>query len=212
MAGRITLMEIQKNNKERVNIYIDEEFAFSTSLSAALGLKKNQVLSDEALASLKHQGDIEKAYQRALHYLGYRARTRQELERYLEQKKLDLDVIETVLNRLEDQGYVDDAAFSQSWVKDRESLNPKSKRALRYELRQKGVQDSLIDEAVADLDEHDAAWRLVHKRLAQWRTLDDLKFRQKLSGYLARRGFHYEIIDEVLQKAKAYLSDEEASL
>lgn len=203
MAGKITALVVQKKDKERVNIFIDDHFAFGASLNLALALKKGQFLTDQAIAELKAHDEIEKAYQNTLAYLSYRARTRQEIEQYLQKKEAPEDVIAQVVDRLIRQGYLNDAEFGRMWVENRTQLNPKGKQALRYELRQKGIGSGEIEEALTDLNEDDLAWQAVAKQLKRWQSLDEFSFRKKITGYLARRGFNYETIDAVFVKAWA---------
>jgi regulatory protein len=108
-----------------------------------------------------------------------------------------------VIERLTEQGYLNDAEFGRIWVNDRERLNPKGKRALQYELRQKGLSEKDIQQALDDLNEAELAWQAVEKQIRRWQNLDETAFRQKLAGYLARRGFDYDIIQLIFDKAWA---------
>ena len=199
----ITALVIQKNNKERVKVYLDGEFAFGLSLNLALDLKKGQQLAEADIARLKFDDAVETAYQRALRYLGYRPRARQEIERYLHDQRNAEEVIARVVERLADQQYLDDAAFGRLWVESRSRSNPKGRRALRYELRQKGLHEAEIEQVLAGLDEEALAWQAVQRRLNQWRGLDARTFRRKLAGYLGYRGFNYDTIETIFAKAWA---------
>src|SRR5260221_14707456 len=75
MAGTITRMEVQHRNRERVNVYLDETFAFGLSALRAAGLHKGQSLSDSEIAALRAQDEGEQAYQHAVRYLGGRPRS-----------------------------------------------------------------------------------------------------------------------------------------
>jgi regulatory protein len=153
MAGTITALVAQKRNKERVNVYLDGEFAFGLALIEALKLHKGQQLSDDDIARLKALDEIEVAHDRALNFLSYRPRSSEEVRRNLHQKEFAEQTIETVIERLTGAGLLDDAAFARYWVDNRERFEPRSRRALRYELRQKGVPDAAIQAALGDLDE-----------------------------------------------------------
>lgn len=201
MSGTITKLEIQKRNKERVNVYLDDQFAFGVMLSVALELKKDQFLSDADIERLQQQDDRHKAYQRALNYLSFRARSRVEIERYLRDKKYEPDVIAATVERLAGEGLVDDTAFAQSWVNNRERLKPKGARALRYELRQKGLSDTAIENALEEIDESEMAWRAIEKKLRQWQRFDEESFKRKAMGFLSRRGFPYEVTRETVERA-----------
>ena len=168
MTGKITALVIQKKNKERVNLFLDNALAFGISLNAALNLKKGQFLSDEEIARLKFNDQAEQAYQKSLHFLSYRARSAQETKQYLRKKDFGEDAIEIAIERLTDKGYLNDAEFGQLWVENRNRFNPKGKTALRYELRAKGLSEADIEKALDGLDEENLAWQAVQKQLTRW--------------------------------------------
>src|SRR5262245_54078799 len=201
MAGTITSLQIQKNNKERVNVYLDEEYAFPVTTLVAATLKKGQFLSDAEVARLKQQAERDKAYNQALYFLGFRARSRAEIERYLRNKKYSPEAISDTLQRLAEGQFLDDSAFAQAWVEDRERFKPRSRQALQYELRQKGVEAEAIEEALEGIDEDDLAWRALESKLRQWRQLPELDFMKKAMGFLSRRGFGYEVAQEAAERA-----------
>lgn len=201
MAGIITAIVFQKKNKERVNIFLDDQFAFGLNLNAALTLSKGQQLTDTEIAALKFEDEIVVGYNQALNYLGYRARSQQEVEQYLYKKEIGDTAINTIIARLTEQTYLNDLEFARAWVKNRTNLNPKGKRALHYELRQKGISEQIITQVLNDLPEETLAWQAIAKKLSRWQKLDELAFKQKLSGFLARRGFNYETIEAVFKRA-----------
>jgi len=206
MAGTITSLQIQKNNKERVNVYLDEEYAFAVTILVAATLKKGQFLSDEEITRLKQQDDRDKAYNQALRFLGFRARSQTEIERYLRGKNYSPETIDQTLKRLAEGQYLDDSAFAQAWVEDRGRFKPRSRQALQYELRQKGVDPEAIEEALGDIDEDDLAWRALEGKLRQWQQLPELDFKKKAMGFLSRRGFGYEVAQETAERAWAVIS------
>lgn len=201
MAGIITLLKAQKNNAERVSVFLDDEFAFGVTLDVAARLRKGQHLSDAEIAALRTQDDVDKAYQAALHYLAARPRSRVEVERQLERKGHAPEAIAVALDRLEQRAYVDDEAFAAYWVENRSQFRPRSAAALRYELRQKGVDGEAIDAATADLDEDVAAWAAVADRAIRWQNLPAAEFEQKVIGLLARRGFGFTIARQTARRA-----------
>jgi len=200
VAGTITALMRQKNDQERASVYLDGQFAFGVTLDAALNLKKGQYLDDETIARLMFNDGIDQAYRSALRYLSYRPRTQQEIRRYLQGKDISEEIVGFVLERLVDQKYLNDLEFSHAWVEHRTLHNPKGRRALHYELQQKGLAKTDIDQALNDLDEESLAWQAVMNRLPQWQGLDEWTLRKKLTGYLGRRGFDYETIDIIFNK------------
>ncbi len=139
MSGTVTALEVQKKNKERVNVYLDDQFAFGLTLLEAAALRKGQILSDAEIAALRANDEMARAYDRAVQFLAYRPRSAAEIQRNLAEKDVDEAVIGAVLARLEAQGYVDDLAFARYWLSNRQEFHPEGARALRFELREKGI-------------------------------------------------------------------------
>lgn len=202
MGGRITALVAQKRNKERVNVYLDGEFAFGLATIEALKLHKGQELSDADIERLKALDEVEVAHERALHFLSYRPRSTEEVRRNLRNSKRNFGetAIENTIGRLERAGLLDDEAFARYWVENRERFSPRSARALRHELRQKGVPDRAIEAAIDEVDEAGAAYQAAQDRLSRYAGADEETFRKRLGGYLSRRGFSYGVVREALDR------------
>jgi regulatory protein len=193
MAGKITDLKYQKRNRDRVSVYLDDRFAFGLPAIVAAGLKNGQCLSDAEIESLQVQGGIETGYHRALDYLSYRPRSRAEVATYLQKRGMSEGQIETITGRLERAGLLNDEAFARYWVENRERFRPRGPRALRYELRGKGISNVVIDQAVASVDVSESAHRAASNKARQLSHLDQQTFHRKLVEYLARRGFDYDV-------------------
>jgi regulatory protein len=189
MAGTITKLEVQQRNKERVSVYLDDEFAFGIDIMAAAGLRRGQQLSDAEIAQLQADDDNHRAYLSAVRLLGTRPRSRQELERRLREKQYAPEAITHALERLEREGLVDDAEFARYWSENRTVFRPRSTRALRFELRQKGVSNEDMEEALEAVDDDEAAWAAIQPKLDAWQRLPVEEFQQSVLTFLARRGF-----------------------
>jgi regulatory protein len=202
--GKITALQAQKRNRERLNVYLDGQYAFSLALGAAVGLHVGKFLSAEEIARLQTQDEYEKAKESALRFIGYRPRSIAEVRQNLRGKGVDDTIIEQVVTRLAELELLDDAAFARYWVEQRETFKPRSPLALRQELQQKGLERQVIDEALAELDVSAAARRAAEQQAGRWQHLDQESFYQKMGGFLQRRGFSYaivrEVTDEVWQK------------
>jgi len=209
MAGTITALKIQKRNKERVNVYLDETYAFAVTVLVAASLKKGQYLTDPEIERFKSQDERDKAYHQAVRFLGFRARSQQELVRYLQAKGYASVVVTDTIDRLLEEQYLDDEAFARFWLANRERFRPRGQQALRYELRQKGIANEVIETALADVDEANLAWTAVEQKLARWQGLSEEDFRKKVLGFLTRRGFTYEIAYQVVERAWALASQSE---
>lgn len=181
-------------------MYLDGKYAFGLTAIKAAGLHNGQVLSDAKINALKAQHQQDQAFDRAVRFLSYRPRSRVEIERYLRRNESDDAVLSDAMDRLEQAGYIDDAAFARFWVDNRQRFRPRGQRALGYELRQKGVSGHTIATALDDLDDDKAAWQAVEGRLSRWKDLTDEQLRRKVAAFLHRRGFDYEVIHLAYQK------------
>jgi regulatory protein len=200
MSGIVTAMKVQKRNPQRVNIYLDGEFAFGLARITAGWLQIGQQLSDEKIAQLKAQDSHEAAYQKALGFLDYRPRSSTEVRKNLEKHGYETEVIEQVLERLGRSGLVNDDQFAQTWVDNRSEFRPRGRRMLSMELRQKGLGDEAIEAAISGLDEVELATQAARKYQRKLQGLPKPEFRRKLAGFLARRGFGYDAIEPVLER------------
>ncbi|MGC9523697.1 MAG: RecX family transcriptional regulator [Anaerolineae bacterium] len=198
MAGTITDLEPQKRARDRVNVYLDGEFAFGLADFVAVELKTGMYLSDEAIAKLKAADGLERAHNRALDYLSYRPRSERELRDYLFDKGYAEGIVEAVIDRLQRVDLIDDVAFARYWCENRARFRPRGKRMLRYELSQKGVPSAAIEEALEDYDEVAAVQNVAEGQARRLKHLPPDQFQRRLFERLARRGFSYDLIQETL--------------
>ena len=185
-------------NRERVNIFADGKFLLGVSelVVMQMGLEVGQELSPAQLARLQREEALQQAIDRSYNYLSYRPRSREEVRRYLQRKQTPPDIIEEALARLDSLNLVDDRAFASFWVESREQFSPRGARALKNELRLKGVEREVVDELVdAEKDEERALSAGRKKALSLLRIpgMDYATFRTRLGSFLQRRGFGYAV-------------------
>lgn len=209
-AGVVTSLEVQKRNKKRVNVFIDNEYAFSVSLDEAALLRKGQVLSEAEIEALKNKAAVTVATDQAARFLALRPRSVHEVRQNLAQKKTPQPVIDAAIERLTSLGYLNDQEFAEFWVKDRNTFKPVSPRALRYELRQKGIAEPIIAQVLADLDAEDAAYRAAQGQVKRLRGSQRRVFREKLYVFLQRRAFSYETARSTVRRLMEELDAEDA--
>ncbi|HHV06322.1 MAG TPA: hypothetical protein GXX60_07400 [Anaerolineaceae bacterium] len=202
MTKVITAITAQKRNTQRLNISLDGEYAFSLDRLTAAWLKVGRKLSPEEIVSLQEKDEQEVAFNRALRYLSYRARSEAEMRKYLSDKGFSDHVSQTVIDRLKDERLINDPRFAQDWIDNRVSFRPRSQTQLRFELRNKGLSEDLIEDALqeADLDDIELACVAGKKLVGRYARLGWLDFRQKLGAALARRGFSYETVRSVTRQ------------
>jgi regulatory protein len=204
MSMRITALEQQVKNPERFNIYVDGEFSLGVSadLMLKMQLHLDQEISAADLDELKNEEIRQQATERAINYLSFRPRSREEVRRYLRKKETPPEIIEIVLERLQRLDYLNDRSFASFWVESRERFNPRGAQGLRNELREKGVEREIVEEMVDNEQDEELALRAASKKAAlllQAPTMDYMTFRNRLSGYLQRRGFSYDIVARVVR-------------
>ncbi|MER5399891.1 recombination regulator RecX [Streptomyces sp. NPDC002599] len=131
-------------------------------------------------------------------------RTRKQLADALRKREIPDEVADEVLSRFEEVGLINDSAFADAWVESRHHGRGLARRALVQELRTKGVESTLIDEAVGQLDseqEEATARELVARKLRSTRGLDRDKRLRRLAGMLARKGYPQGMALRVVRQA-----------
>ena len=200
MENVITDIQAQKRNRNRVNIFLDGQYAFSLDRMAAAWLTVGRQLSVEDISRLQEKDEFQVALNRALHFLSYRARSNQEMQTYLQKKGYDTGLIDRVIAKLTEERLIDDLDFAQNWVDNRERFRPRSQSLMRLELHQKGVAESEIEQAlqISDLDDFALAMKAGKKLSRRYQLLDKPEYDRKLAAALQRRGFSYSVVRECL--------------
>ncbi|MFC5804677.1 recombination regulator RecX [Streptomyces formicae] len=160
--------------------------------------------SSRAEKELSPQDPAERARAICLRLLTGTPRTRKQLRDALHKRDIPDEVADEVLSRFEDVGLIDDGAFADAWVESRHHGRGLARRALARELRTKGVDSALIDEAVGQLDpdqEEATARELVARRLRSTRGLERDRRLRRLAGMLARKGYPEGMALRVVREA-----------
>lgn len=211
--GTITSLETQVHNDDRVSVFLDGEFAFGIhkDLVAKHHLAVGTTLAAEEVRKIEQDEQYVEAKQTALDYLAYKPRTEEEVRRKLRRKDAPEPVIEDVVARLHELGYLDDEAYASDYVRNRFASKKYGPVRIQRELVERGVDRHVAERAVAELFEDEdpvaAAREHAEKRWARLADEDDPRRRkQKLYRYLRRRGFTsdtiYPLLDELEQKAQ----------
>jgi regulatory protein len=196
----ITAIEPQAKHPNRFNLYVDQQFALGLSAIVAARLHVGQAISLVELETLARAEAREDAHNKALRFLEPRPRSVAEVKEHLRKKKFSAEVIDETLARLKDAQLLDDDAFAQYWVENRETFRPRGGRALRFELKRKGVSDTAITQAIGEVDETDGAYRAVATRAQRWHALERREFFTKISAFLVRRGYTYEVAKQTAKR------------
>ena len=197
---KITALEAQKRNPNRVNVYLDGEFAFGLARIVAAWLKVGDTLDEAKIHKMELDDARERALQQALLFLSYRARSESEIRKNLRKHEMPEEVIEETIARLRQDGLANDNQFARAWVENRATFRPRSRRMMAMELRQKGLDEETASAALQEVDDEALAYEAAQKKAARFAKLEWQDYRKKLSEFLARRGFSYAVIAPVVTK------------
>ena len=198
MAGVITALKLQRRKKNRVNVFIDDQYRLGVQRTIAAGLKVGQELSETDIEQLKDKDEEQRAYERSLRYLSRRPHSEKEIANKLSRNRIEIHVQDRVLKRLREASLVDDVEFARVWVENRQIFRPRSGRMLTSELRGKGVSKEAIETALEGFDEAEAALTVARKACKRYGDLSEEASNRRLRQFLARRGFSYELISSTL--------------
>jgi regulatory protein len=213
-AGTITALRAQAKDPQRVNVFVNGEFALGVSLNTISkeGLYVGKALSAEEFARVERTESGDKALQIALRFLEVRPRSTAEIRERLRRKDFADEAIEAAIERLTTLGMVDDAAFARSWVENRQANRPRGVSALRDELRRKGIDRTLAETVLGDETltggEDQRAMTIARGALHKYANAPDrAAFQRRMGGYLQRRGFGFDTIGPILQTLWAELHE-----
>lgn len=200
----ITKITQQRRRKDRYSIYIDNTYRLSLSelQLADAGLRSGDSITEVQVAELQAASEFGKALDQVYGYLSYRNRSRQEILTYLRRKGYDDEFIQHLALELEGRQLVDDAQFAADWVEMRQELNPRSRRQLQAELRQKGIDSVTVEAALEPLDAAAETVTLI-TLITQKQLLRRYPERQKLTSHLAGKGFGFDAIRAALEQLEA---------
>ncbi|CUP65758.1 recombination regulator RecX [Clostridium baratii] len=203
--SKITKIETGKRNKERVNVYIDDEYAFSINMELVykFGLKVNEEVNKEKLIEISKSENLSKCKESALRTIERSYKTEKEIRDKLLSKEFDIETVDSTIDFLIEYGFIDDSKFVSMYIKDR--IRTQGRNKIRYSLISKGVNKLLIEEAFSELDRDDEMERatiLCEKKYLNIskREDDDFKIKNKLTRYLLGRGYDYDIAKEVIRE------------
>lgn len=191
-------------NEHRVNIFIDDEFAFSLDLSQVVEfkLKVGKTLEDVEIKKLKKASNFGKLYQGTLEWVLSRPRSICETKDYLKKKQFNKkeygitdEDIEKVLETLKAKNYLSDQKFTEYYIENRFRNKGISKKRLGLELIKKGISPEIIERAFAVIprDETAEIQKIIARKCKQYSE-------EQLVVYLLRQGFNYDLIKSILDQ------------
>jgi len=202
----------ERRGGRRSNVYLDGRYAFSLTTELAVQeLRVGDTISEERHAALVVQDQHARCFDAALRFLGARPRSEREIRDRLARHEFDVTVVDRVIERLRRIHLVDDAAFAAYWVEQRATHRPRGARLLKQELRQKGVTQEVLAEALPSDDDEEGAYRAAQRKATSLRAHDERTFKQRLGAFLQRRGYGYETVRPVVGRLWRETSGEAGS-
>lgn len=199
----VTAMIPQKKDAAKYNIFVDGTFAFALSMQDIqyFKLKEGAQIAQQTYDFIQENLIYIKAQDIALHYLGYQMRTQAQVRKKLEDKGFAEPVVERVLAFLCKYGYCDDMAYAKSYIRQCQKLRPKGTYVLKMELRQRGVAQDIVEQAMQEAEiceAEDAAYWIRKKVKGNINALEE-KEKRRLYGFLQRKGYRWDVIAEAIR-------------
>lgn len=201
--SKITKLEIQKKNKERVNIYVNEVFfmGIDASLVYTLNLKKGDIIDEEKLKEIVAKESLSSARTKAMNILNRTAIS----EKKLREKLSDYDesTVDEVINKLKEYNFLNDKDLAKRITNDNLHLSRFGRNKIKQNLYKKGISKEDIEDMISEIDtdeEYENALYLGKKRLEKLKNEDNRVKYQKLTQHLSYKGFSYDIIKRVIDE------------
>ncbi len=193
--GKITDIKPQQKNKSRVSLFIDGRFFCGLEKIAAAEHRLNigDEIDEVKLTETVFESECASAFEKSAKYLGIRPRTAREIKTYLAGKGYSDKVVQRTSDKLTEYGYIDDKDYCRLYVEFYKAKSGVKK--LESELRQKGISDDIINEALSEIDDQtESALRLAEKYLRS-----HAPDKRKLTAYLLSKGFEYDSVREAVK-------------
>jgi len=210
----ISKIEVQKKNKDRVNVYIDGEYAFPCSSEVIFlhMIKVGEVVDPNNLQEIINMDNYIKCKNSALKIIERSYKTEKQIYDKLIEKDYDKPSIERALDFLKEYKLLDDEKYAKTYIK--EKIKEQGKNKIKYALISRGISDKIIQECLSLIDseeEEKSAMYLGEKKYSILikREDDPKKIYKKLGDYLISRGYDFQTVKIVLNKILKGLNDEE---
>ncbi|MBI5475735.1 MAG: RecX family transcriptional regulator [Ignavibacteriales bacterium] len=206
----ISKLEQQKRHPDRVNVYLDGEFALGLHKDVVrkFSLRKGDSVSDKLMEQLANEEEFSAAKNKALRFLSRRMRSEHEIRFKLKDYEFSPKVIDSVVQYLTELNFINDTNFAKALVRDLQKTKSAGKRLLRQKLLQKGISKIIIDSVLSEgnvEEEELLALNAAKKYLKKYqssrkKTEKDIQVR-RLTQTLQRKGFSWYIISKAINQS-----------
>lgn len=211
---KISKITRQKNNPERYNIFINEEYAFAVDEGTLIkyGLTKDKVLDDFEIDEINFEDAIAKAFNKALQFLAFQMRSEHEVKNKLLKAGHGEAVVMEAIRKLEKLGFLNDETYSKALLETKKRTMKKGPRAIRQDMQRKGIDRKVQDATLAQFGEDEQlelALSLAEKEVRAGSRKTPAQVKQKIQDVLLRKGYSFTIVSEVFEKIQLEREDNE---
>lgn len=203
----ISKIEQQKKNVHRYSIFLDEEYSFSVSEDTLIKLKlrKGMEVDKKQLDYILEQEELNTCIAYGLKLLSYKARNEYEIKDKMTKKGFNEEAITKAIEYLNEQKYINDEAYTRSYVRDKANIKKLGYVRIKNELIQKRIDKEIIEDTLSELidmdDEYERALELAEKKMQTTYKNDESQAAyRKLGGFLQRKGYSMDTTIKVLNK------------
>jgi len=209
----ITKITRQKN-QERYNIYLNDEYAFSVDESTLIkfGLTKGKILDPFEMDEIAYEDEIAKAFNRALHFLSYQMRSEFEVKKKLLDAGFGESVVLEAIQKLKKLGFLNDESYSKALLETKKKTAKKGPMAIKQDLKKKGIDKNTMEKALESYtyeEQLQLAMQLAEKTVKMNPKKTPAQIKQKIQDTLIRKGYSFEIVNEILDQIELERDDDE---
>lgn len=210
----ITKIGSQKNNNERFNIYLNEQYAFAVDANTLIkfDLQKGKVLEQVEIDEIQYEDEIAKAFNKALTFLSFQMRSEHEVKSKLLQAGHGEAVVQEALHKLTKLGFLNDESYSKALLETRKRTAKKGPAAIRQDMMQKGIDKELQQQVLSTYghdEQMELALQLAEKAVRSNQNKTPAQVKQKIQDILLRKGYSYTVVKEILAQTKLEREDDE---
>ena len=202
LNGKVTEIEAQKKNSERVNVYVNNQFSFACSLELVYkyGLQKNKNIDEVEIKGIAEEDNIIKGKNLALKFIEKSYKTEKQLRDKLLEKGYEEESIIRIISFMKEYGFIDDVRYTAAYIKDK--IRQQGSKRVKFSLVRKGIAEELIKDKLSqvpeELEENNALILAEKKLKVLMKSEKDVKkIYKKIGDYLIRSGYDYSTVKQV---------------
>jgi regulatory protein len=201
----ISKISRQKNNDQRYNIYLNEQYAFAVDESTLIkfGLTKGKILEQFDIDEITYEDEIAKAFNRGLNFLSYQMRSEFEVKKKLLDAGFGEAVVLEAIRKLEKLDFLNDETYSKALLETKKKTAKKGPKAIKQDLIKKGIDKEMQEKVLNSYtyeEQLKLALSLAEKTVKANAKKTPIQVKQKIQEFLTRKGYSFDIINEILDQ------------